>query len=349
MARPTIAFASPAYTPGTEFINQYKVETASYDAHRRPLFRRIRQRLAEERHQPVSWRSLRQLSEPDIERQLLAPRTDRVCQGGLAARRWGCRRTNLAGSHLLFRRMPEHSRAATPNVQTLTVPSVAERSTETLLSCMRSIPRTRQEPPTFISSTIRSPGPSGRVPASPCTVRNPIASATSSPTSIPLLLRLLCPPYPMPHPRELCGRRQLILLRGRAGLLLRLRHAHRRHADQEADAVRPLRRQPSPAAGQERLLLPGNRNHADLPEQGRGAGIHLCDYALNRDGHARDLYALLQPECGHFAGQTERGLHRHAWLPGQRTCPMRRTPSRASTDRLPLSSNSDNGDLPEIA
>ncbi|GGA68285.1 hypothetical protein GCM10011507_19750 [Edaphobacter acidisoli] len=115
-----------AYTPGTEFINQYKVETASYDAtegHSSGGFVNTSLKSGTNQFHGVAFSSYQN---PTLNTNYwhLAP--------GIPAKAVWLREGGAIGGpikrdKLFFFTGYEHSRAATPNVQTLTIPSLAER------------------------------------------------------------------------------------------------------------------------------------------------------------------------------------------------------------------------------
>jgi hypothetical protein len=115
-----------AYTPGTEFIGQYKVETASYDAtegHSSGGFVNVSLKSGTNQFHGVAFGSYQN---PTLNTNYwhLAP--------GIPAKGVWLREGGVVGGPIrrdkwFFFTGYEHSRAATPNVQTLTVPSVAER------------------------------------------------------------------------------------------------------------------------------------------------------------------------------------------------------------------------------
>lgn len=116
-----------AYTPGTEFINQYKVETASYDAtegHSSGGFVNTSLKSGTNQFHGVAFASYQN---PTLNTNYwhLAP--------GIPAKAVWLREGGAIGGpikrdKLFFFAGYEHSRAATPNVQTLTIPSLAERT-----------------------------------------------------------------------------------------------------------------------------------------------------------------------------------------------------------------------------
>jgi len=115
-----------AYTPGTEFIGQYKVETASYDAtegHSSGGFVNVSLNDGTNQFHGVAFASYQN---PTLNTNYwhLAP--------GTPAKAVWLREGGVIGGPIIkdkwfFFTGLEHSRDATPNVQTLTVPSVAER------------------------------------------------------------------------------------------------------------------------------------------------------------------------------------------------------------------------------
>jgi hypothetical protein len=115
-----------AYTPGTEFIGQYKVETASYDAtegHSSGGFVNVSLNNGTNQFHGVAFASYQN---PTLNTNYwhLAP--------GTPAKAVWLREGGVIGGPIIkdkwfFFTGLEHSRDATPNVQTLTVPSVAER------------------------------------------------------------------------------------------------------------------------------------------------------------------------------------------------------------------------------
>jgi hypothetical protein len=116
-----------AYTPSTEFINQYKVETASYDAtegHSSGGFVNVSLKSGVNQFHGGAFASYQN---PTLNSNFwhLGPTA-------AAKAVWLREGGDLAGpvwrDRIFFFGGYEHSRAATPNVQTLTVPSVAERT-----------------------------------------------------------------------------------------------------------------------------------------------------------------------------------------------------------------------------
>jgi hypothetical protein len=115
-----------AYTPGTEFIGEYKVETASYDAtegHSSGGFVNVSLKSGTNQFHGVAFSSYQN---PTLNTNYwhLAP--------GIPAKAVWLREGGVVGGPIrrdkwFFFTGYEHSRAATPNVQTLTVPSLAER------------------------------------------------------------------------------------------------------------------------------------------------------------------------------------------------------------------------------
>jgi hypothetical protein len=115
-----------AYTPGTEFIGQYKVETASYDAtegHSSGGFVNTSLQSGTNQFHGVAFGSYQN---PTLNTNYwhLAP--------GIPAKEVWLREGGVIGGPIIkdkwfFFTGLEHSRDATPNVQTLTVPSLAER------------------------------------------------------------------------------------------------------------------------------------------------------------------------------------------------------------------------------
>jgi hypothetical protein len=115
-----------AYTPGTEFIDQYRVETASYDAtegHSSGGFVNVSLKSGTNQFHGVAFGSYQN---PTLNTNYwhLAP--------GVPAKAVWLREGGVIGGPIIrdkwfFFTGLEHSRDATPNVQTLTVPSVAER------------------------------------------------------------------------------------------------------------------------------------------------------------------------------------------------------------------------------
>jgi hypothetical protein len=116
-----------AYTPGTEFINQYKVETSSYDAtegHSSGGFANVSLTGGTNKFHGSAFSSYQNptLNTSFWHLGATAPaKSVWLREGGdLGGPIWRDRIFFFGGY--------EHSREATPNVQTLTVPSVAERS-----------------------------------------------------------------------------------------------------------------------------------------------------------------------------------------------------------------------------
>jgi hypothetical protein len=116
-----------AYTPGTEFIGQYKVETASYDGtegHSSGGFVNVSLKSGTNQFHGVAFSSYQN---PTLNTNYwhLAPG---VPAKGVWLREGGVIGGPIRRDKWFFFAGYEHSRAATPNVQTLTVPSLAERS-----------------------------------------------------------------------------------------------------------------------------------------------------------------------------------------------------------------------------
>src|SRR5882757_1054199 len=115
-----------AYTPATEFIGQYRVETASYDGtegHSTGGFVNVSLKSGTNQFHGVAFASYQN---PTLNTNYwhLAP--------GVPAKAVWLREGGVIGGPIIrdkwfFFTGYEHSRAATPNVQTLTVPSLAER------------------------------------------------------------------------------------------------------------------------------------------------------------------------------------------------------------------------------
>jgi hypothetical protein len=115
-----------AYTPGTEFIGQYRVETASYDAtegHSTGGFVNVSLKSGTNQFHGVVFASYQN---PTLNTNYwhLAPS---VPAKGVWLREGGVIGGPIVRDKWFFFTGYEHSRAATPNVQTLTVPSLAER------------------------------------------------------------------------------------------------------------------------------------------------------------------------------------------------------------------------------
>jgi hypothetical protein len=115
-----------AYTPGTEFINQYKVETASYDAtegHSSGGFVNVSLKSGTNQFHGGAFAS--------YQNPTLNDNYWHLGSATLAKSVWLREGGDISGpiwrDHLFFFGGYEHSRDATPNVQTLTVPSDAER------------------------------------------------------------------------------------------------------------------------------------------------------------------------------------------------------------------------------
>ncbi len=116
-----------AYTPGTEFINQYKVETASYDAtegHSSGGFVNVSLKSGANQFHGGIFASYQN---PTLNANFwhLGPT---AAAKAVWLREGGDVSGPIWRDRIFFFGGYEHSRAATPNVQTLTVPSVAERS-----------------------------------------------------------------------------------------------------------------------------------------------------------------------------------------------------------------------------
>ncbi len=116
-----------AYTPGTEFIGQYKVETASYDAtegHSSGGFVNVSLKSGTNGFHGVAFASYQNPTlntnywhlAPSVPAKAVWLREGGAVGGPIIKDKW------------FFFTAYEHSRAATPNVQTLTVPSVAEKT-----------------------------------------------------------------------------------------------------------------------------------------------------------------------------------------------------------------------------
>jgi len=115
-----------AYTPGTEFINQYKVETASYDAtegHSSGGFVNVSLKGGSNQFHGGVFAS--------YQNPTLNANNWHLGPSAPAKAVWLREGGDITGpiwrNRLFFFGGYEHSRAATPNVQTLTVPSLAER------------------------------------------------------------------------------------------------------------------------------------------------------------------------------------------------------------------------------
>ncbi len=115
-----------AYTPGTEFINQYKVETASYDAtegHSSGGFVNVSLKGGSNQFHGGAFSS--------YQNPTLNTSSWHLGPAAPAKAVWLREGGDVAGpvwrNRIFFFGGYEHSRAATPNVQTLTVPSLAER------------------------------------------------------------------------------------------------------------------------------------------------------------------------------------------------------------------------------
>src|SRR5205823_8513575 len=114
------------YTPGTEFIGEYKVETASYDGtegHSSGGFVNVSLKSGTNQFHGVGFASYQN---PTLNTNYwhLAPG---VPAKGVWLREGGVLGGPIRKDKWFFFTGYEHSRAATPNVQTLTVPSLAER------------------------------------------------------------------------------------------------------------------------------------------------------------------------------------------------------------------------------
>ena len=116
-----------AYTPGTEFINQYKVETASYDAtegHSSGGFVNVSLKGGTNQFHGGAFAS--------YQNPTLNANNWHLGAAAPAKAVWLREGGDIAGpiwrNRLFFFGGYEHSRAATPNVQSLTVPSIAERA-----------------------------------------------------------------------------------------------------------------------------------------------------------------------------------------------------------------------------
>jgi Carboxypeptidase regulatory-like domain len=116
-----------AYTPGTEFINQYKVETASYDAtegHSSGGFVNVSLKSGANQFHGGVFGS--------YQNPTLNTSSWHLGPAVPAKAVWLREGGDLGGpiwrDRVFFFGAYEHSRAATPNIQTLTVPSLAERT-----------------------------------------------------------------------------------------------------------------------------------------------------------------------------------------------------------------------------
>jgi len=116
-----------AYTPGTEFINQYKVETSSYDAtegHSSGGFVNVSLKSGTNQFHGSIFSS--------YQNPTLNANYWHLGSAATAKAVWLREGADVAGpiwrDRLFFFGGYEHSRAATPNVLSLTVPSLAERS-----------------------------------------------------------------------------------------------------------------------------------------------------------------------------------------------------------------------------
>ena len=141
-----------AYTPSTEMINQYKVETASYDAtegHSSGGFVNVSLKGGANQFHGSAFSFL---PEPHPQLELLASRQQTVAKAS-----WLRVGGDVGGpiwrNKVFFFGGYEHSRAATPNVQSLTVPSAAEPAVTSPNSMPWTQP-TRLASPTLINCTI---------------------------------------------------------------------------------------------------------------------------------------------------------------------------------------------------
>jgi hypothetical protein len=190
-----------AYTPGTEFIGQYKVETASYDAtegHSSGGFVNVSLKSGTNQFHGVAFSSYQN---PTLNTNYwhLGP--------GLPAKAVWLREGGVIGGpikrdKLFFFTGYEHSRAATPNVQTLTIPSLAERGgnfSELYALDPAHAPGSSNiyqlyDPTTGKSVTGGVCG-SGKT----CVVRQPIAGNIIKPTAISPIAAAALKYYPNPN------------------------------------------------------------------------------------------------------------------------------------------------------
>lgn len=168
-----------AYTPATEFINQYKVETASYDAtegHSSGGFVNTSLKSGTNTLHGVAFAS--------YQNPTLNTNYWHLASGVPAKAVWlregGALGGPIVKDKLFFFAGYEHSRAATPNVQTLTVPSLAERGGDfsELYALDPGNVGTANKYQLYdpTSGHLVSGGPCGTSNGQPktCTVRNPI-------------------------------------------------------------------------------------------------------------------------------------------------------------------------------
>ena len=163
-----------AYTPGTEFIGQYKVETASYDAtegHSSGGFVNVSLKSGTNQFHGVAFGSYQN---PTLNTNYwhLAP--------GVPAKAVWLREGGVIGGPIIkdkwfFFTGLEHSRDAAPNVQTLTVPSLAERGGN--FSELYALDP-KHAPGTSNSYQLYNPntGTAGTCSGKTCVVRQPIPS-----------------------------------------------------------------------------------------------------------------------------------------------------------------------------
>jgi hypothetical protein len=194
-----------AYTPGTEFIGQYKVETASYDAtegHSSGGFVNVSLKSGTNQFHGVAFASYQN---PTLNTNYwhLAP--------GVPAKAVWLREGGVIGGpikrdKLFFFAGYEHSRAATPNVQTQTIPSLAERggnfSELYALDPANPVGTSNKyqlyDPTTGHSVTGGVCGSSNGKPNT-CVVRNPIAGNIIQPSAISSIAAAALKYYPNPN------------------------------------------------------------------------------------------------------------------------------------------------------
>ena len=190
-----------AYTPSTEFIGQYKVETASYDAtegHSAGAFVNTALKSGTNQFHGVAFASYQN---PSVNANYwhLAP--------GIPAKQVWLREGGAIGGpikrdKLFFFTGYEHIRDATPNVQTLTVPSLAERGGN--FSELYALD-TRHPAGTSNLYQLYDPF-SGRSvtggvcgTGKTCTVRNPIPGNILQPSAINSIATAALKYYPAPN------------------------------------------------------------------------------------------------------------------------------------------------------
>jgi Carboxypeptidase regulatory-like domain len=184
-----------AYTPGTEFIGQYKVETASYDAtegHSSGGFVNVSLQNGTNQFHGVAFGSYQNPTlntnywhlGPSLPAKAVWLREGGVIGGPIKRDRW------------FFFTGYEHSRAATPNVQTLTVPSLAERGGDfSELYALDS----KHAPGTSNLYQLYNPntGATGTCSGKSCVVRQPISG--NKITSINPIAAAALKYYPNPN------------------------------------------------------------------------------------------------------------------------------------------------------